>query len=258
MGLCCTTGPGEPVRVTYPPGVGLRYSPASLFFAPIDQGPGSADGGFPDNAGMSTNGIILIGGGGHAKVVFDALRESDAPVIGFVDDSAQCALSGVIERLGPIDGVDREHPVIVAIGDVATRRRVLGQVDGVRVAGPVIHPSAVVSPSASLGDGVFIGPGAIVNADARIDAHAIINSGSIVEHDCRVGRNTHIAPGCVLGGGAVVGDDTLVGLGSRVLPGVKIGSGCVVGAGAVLTESVESSVTVVGVPGRVTGSVAHL
>ena len=204
----------------------------------------------PDNGRMGTSGIILIGGGGHAKVVFDALRDGDAGVRGFVDDSAHCALSGVLEHLGGVAGVDREHPVIVAIGDVATRRRVLGQIEGARVSGPVIHPSAVVSPSALLGDGVFVGPGAIINADARIEAHAIVNSGAIVEHDCRVGVNTHVAPGCVLGGGAVVGDDTLVGLGARVLPGVKIGAGCVVGAGAVVVESVETGATVVGVPGR--------
>ena len=202
---------------------------------------------------MGTSGIILIGGGGHAKVVFDALRENDAVVSGFVDDSAHCALSGVLEHLGAVGGVDRDQPVIVAIGDVATRRRVLGEISGARMSGPVIHPSAVVSPSALLGDGVFVGPGAIINADARIEAHAIINSGAIVEHDCRIGINTHVAPGCVLGGGAVVGDDTLVGLGSRVLPGVKIGAGCVVGAGAVVIESVEAGVMVVGVPGRERG-----
>ncbi len=206
---------------------------------------------------MTRHGIILVGGGGHAKVVFDALRAADAAVLGFVDDRRDCPLSGQLEHLGPIESLGDGAEVIIAIGDVATRRgvlvRMLERLGGVRVTGPVIHPSAVVSPSAALGEGVLIGPGVIVNADARIESHAIVNSGAIVEHDCRVGENAHVAPGCVLGGGVVVGEDTLVGLGARVLPGVVIGRGCVVGAGAVVVGGVGDGETVVGVPGKVRG-----
>lgn len=200
---------------------------------------------------MTRQGIILIGGGGHAKVVFDTLRAADAVLAGFVDDRRDCALGGQLQYLGLIESLDEDAEVVIAIGDVATRRKVLRRVGAVRVTAPVIHPSAVVSPSAALGEGVLIGAGVIVNADTRIESHAIINSGAIVEHDCRVGVNTHIAPGCVLGGGVVVGGDTLVGLGARVLPGIRIGRGSVVGAGAVVVRDVGDGETVVGVPGRV-------
>lgn len=200
---------------------------------------------------MGSHEIVLIGGGGHAKVVFDACRLLDRVVAGFCDDSPSAALTGSMARLGGIgDAGAHGGAVIVTIGDVATRRRVLGVLgSGVRVCGPIIHPSAVVSPSAEIGEGVFVGPGAIVNADARVGAHAIINSGAIVEHDCRIGENTHIAPGAVLGGGVCVGVDVLVGIGARVLPGVVVGDGGVVGAGAVVLRDVGGGETVVGVVG---------
>jgi len=195
-------------------------------------------------------GITIIGGGGHAKVVLDAMRGVGMFIRGFVDDQSPCALTGTIDHLGSIDTVQEDHRVFLAIGDVHARRRVLGRLGSARIAGPVIHTGAIVSPSASVGEGAFVGAGAIVNAEARIGAHAIVNTGAIVEHDCRVGINTHIAPGCVLGGGVEVGDDALVGLGARVLPGVEIGRGCVIGAGTVVTRDVGAGQTVVGVPGR--------
>lgn len=206
---------------------------------------------------MTRHGIILIGGGGHAKVVFDALRDADAQVVGFVDDHRECALSGQLDHLGSIESLVEDAEVIIAIGDVATRRRVISRIGGVRVTGPVIHRGAIVSPSAQLGEGVLIGPGAIVNADARIESHAIVNTGAVVEHDCTLGVNTHVGPGVVLGGGVVVGDDTLVGLGSRVLPGIQIGDGCVVGGGAVVTRDIGDGETVVGVPAKVMGGVGR-
>jgi len=201
---------------------------------------------------MSARGIILIGGGGHAKVVFDTIRASGMVVMGYCDDNAQSAMSGSLEYLGAIGGASaHDAPVVIAIGDVVTRRRCIGELgSGARVAEPIIHPSAVVSASAELGEGVLVGPGAIVNADARVGSHAIINSGVIVEHDCRVGENAHIAPGTVLGGGVCVGVDVLVGIGARVLPGVEIGDGSIVGAGAVVVKDVGGGAVVVGVPGR--------
>lgn len=202
---------------------------------------------------MGTQGIILIGGGGHAKIVFDACRASDTLVRGFCDDHSPSPLSGSAEHLGKIqDAQSLDAPIIIAIGHVTTRRRVLNtRFSDARITAPVIHSSAIVSPSASIAEGVFVAPGAIVNADARIDAHAIINSGTIIEHDCRVGENTHVAPGTVLGGSVCVGIDTLVGIGARVLPGISIGNGCVIGAGAVVTRDVGNGETVVGVPGCV-------
>jgi sugar O-acyltransferase (sialic acid O-acetyltransferase NeuD family) len=199
---------------------------------------------------MGSKGIILIGGGGHAKVVFDTLCATGADIAGVFDDSPRCPLADVIEHLGPISSSSMNEPGILCVGDLRVRRVVLDQLCSQRFAAPAIHPSAIVSPSASIAEGVFVGPGAIINADARIEGHVIINSGAIIEHDCRIGQNTHVAPGSILGGGVTIGTDSLVGLGARVLPGVRIGAGCIIGSGAVVLQSVKAGDTVVGVPAQ--------
>ncbi|MCW5756083.1 MAG: acetyltransferase [Phycisphaeraceae bacterium] len=193
--------------------------------------------------------ITLIGGGGHAKVVADAARAAGLSIAGFVDDDPRANLPG-LEHLGPISGA--AEPWIVCIGDVATRVRVIGTLVG--MAAKVVHPSAILSPSISIGRGVFIGPAAVVNAEAILEEHAIINSGAIVEHDARMGRASHVAPGAVLCGGVEIGTGCLVGAGAVVLPGVAVGDGAVVGAGAVVRANVPARAVVVGVPARVVGA----
>lgn len=219
-----------------------------------------------DHAGMTTHeteaGLLFVGGGGHALVIAEAAQtlfeQSGLKPVGCLDDDDHPALSsgsGAVPRLGPLSELGRfagEHlNWILAIGSPSVRRSVLNDLPGALTLGSawtVVHPSAVVSPSAQLGRGVFVGPGAIVHARARVRDHAIINSGAIIEHQCEVGENAHVAPGSVLGGEAVVEDDAMVGLGARVLPMRRIGAGAMVGAGAVVLENVDAGATVVGVP----------
>jgi len=211
-----------------------------------------------DNHSMSETHIILIGGGGHAKVVLDAAQCAGIELHGFVDDDPDAPITKQRRCpafVGSIDDVTNRtgcRPML-AVGNLALRARLIEQLGDVDFAMPMVHPSAVVAPSAMVALGVFVGAGAIINADAKVCGHAIINTGAIIEHDVRVGINTHIAPGAVLGGGVHVGDHTLIGIGATVLPGVKIGSGSVVGGGAVVVEDVEDGATVVGVPARVIG-----
>lgn len=205
---------------------------------------------------MQARRLILIGGGGHATVVAEAATLAGFEVAGFLDDRADAAMSHAeSERrcLGPLrdSAAVQDRDWIVAVGDLALREELIAAApggDGARPAAVVIHPSAVVSPSARIGAGVFIGPGAIVNARAEIGAHAIINSGAVVEHDCRIGMNAHIAPRVALGGTSRVGDRALVGIGASVLPGVTIGRGATVGVGAAVVGDVADGATVAGVP----------
>lgn len=193
-------------------------------------------------------------------MVLDVCRAAGLGVVGVVDDNPGCAIaSGVdpVAWLGKIGLGKTDHIVlpdgagwILALGDTRARERLIQRLDESRAAGPVIHPGAVVSPHALLGDGVVVMPGAVVNRDARVGAHAIINTRAVVEHDCLLGVNTHIAPGAVLGGGVAVGDGTLVGIQASVLPGVRIGRGCVVGAGAVVVRDAADGSVVAGVPAR--------
>ncbi len=198
-------------------------------------------------------GLALLGGGGHALVVADAAAALRVRLAGFYDDDPQAPASRDFAHLGTLaDAVARAPSAwIIAIGNLEVRA---GVIETMRTheqgAAAVIHPAAVVAPSAVIGRGVFIGPGAIVNARAEIGEHAIVNSGAVIEHECVVGINAHIGPGAAIGGGVHVGANTLVGIGSTVLPGLRIGSASLVGAGAAVIENVSDSQRVAGVPAR--------
>lgn len=205
--------------------------------------------------------VLIIGGGGHARVVADAAEAAGMRIAGFLDDNREAQLAAQSPRYtwqGGLPGSDRgvmpDGGWIVGLGDVVKQRRrvlsVLSESGAEALPVNVVHPRAFVSESAVMGLGVFVGPCAVVHACAAVEHHAIINTGAIVEHDCHIGENTHIGPGAVLGGNVSVGSDCLVGLGSRVLPGVRIGRGSVIGAGAVITRDVLEYKVVMGVPGR--------
>lgn len=190
--------------------------------------------------------ITLVGGGGHARVVADAARAAGIAIAGFVDDNPGASVPG----LGHLGAVDRagEHWHL-CIGDVATRVRVLGVLQGSSAS--IVHPMSSVSIDAAIGAGVVVGPGAVVNAGTAIDEHAISNTAAVVEHDARIGRASHVAPGAIVCGAAVVGAGCLIGANATLLPGVQVGDGAIVGAGALVRGSVPGRAVAVGVPAQV-------
>lgn len=204
---------------------------------------------------MPTERLVLIGGGGHAKVVLDAYRlgHLDVHIEVRDDDPAkegESFLGLVIET--PIGALDALRcNCHVAIGDNATRRRLA---EALERAGStlqsVVHPRAIVAADASLGAGAFVAAGAAVAPDARIGRSAIVNHLAIVDHDCVVGDWCHIAPGAVLGGGVSVGAECFIGSGAVVLPGLHIGAGALIGAGAVVTRDVAAGAKVLGIPAK--------
>jgi len=116
---------------------------------------------------------------------------------------------------------------------------------------PFVHPSAVISKSASLGEGVTVMAGVLINANSQIGNNVIINTGAIVEHDCIVGDHIHVATGARLAGTVTVGTGSHIGAGAIVLEGRSIGSNSIVGAGAVVVRDVPDEVVVMGVPARI-------
>ena len=200
--------------------------------------------------------ILIIGGGGHARVVADILRAMDSmEPLGYVTGDHPPGTPGPLGLpvLGGDDSVAAipHDGLVVAVGDNEIRQRLFERfaAQGETLVSAV-HPSAILAPDVVLGRGCMVCPGAIVNTGSRIGDDVILNTGCVVDHDCRVGDHTHVAPGAKLAGAVEVGSGALVGLGAAVLPGVILGDGAVAGAGAVVLSDVVPGMTVVGIPAR--------
>jgi len=203
--------------------------------------------------------IVVVGGGGHAKVVIEILLAAGKPVAGFTDPSlpAGSRFAG-IPCLGP-DGALRElrsagvEAAIIALGDNALRARLVQEVRalGFELAN-AIHPGASVSATAALGAGVAVMAGAVVNAATALGDGCIVNTGATVDHDNRIGRFVHIAPGAHLAGYVTVEDGALIGVGATVGRGraLTVGRGAVIGIGSVVIGDVAPSAVVAGNPAR--------
>lgn len=199
--------------------------------------------------------VLVIGAGGHAKVVIEALQAAGFAPGGLIDAEATPRTVLGVAVLGDdaaLAGLRAEFgAAVVALGDNRARERVGAALRGLGYAlPPVVHPAAFVSPSATVGEGAVVMARAVVGTLARVGALAIVNTGAIVEHDCGIGAAAHVAPGVTLAGSVTVGARALVGAGSVVRPGVSIGADAVVGAGAAVVGDVPAGACWAGVPAR--------
>lgn len=199
---------------------------------------------------MMSEQVMILGASGHGKVVAEVVEAAGDTVVGFLDDDSEKKLCGGHPVLGPIvdAGKYKACRFIIAIGNNALREKIARSMKLPWYT--AIHPTAVVSPSAVLGEGTVIMPRAVINAEAKVGCHCIINTGAIVEHENRIGDYVHISPGAALGGGVSVGRETHIGIGACVRNHIAICGGCTVGAGAVVVENLEEAGVYVGVPAR--------
>lgn len=206
--------------------------------------------------------VVGFGAGGNAKVVIEILRQSSIYHLhGFLDPDRSLwgvNVLGVVvlgdDTLVPeliSEGVGSFFIGIGAVSSLEPRRRLydLACSYGLRAVN-AIHPTAVLSESATFGSGFTAMANSVVNAQATLGKNVVINTGAIVEHDCIVGNHVHISPRATLLGAVKVGDGTMIGAGAVIRQGVKVGSNSIIGAGAVVVKDVQDGEVVVGIPAR--------
>ena len=196
--------------------------------------------------------VVIIGAGGHARVIADIVRCRGDRLMGFLDDGVEAQQVDGIPVLGCVNSYVN-HPeaeFIIGIGNAAVRRKIAGQLEGVKWY-TAIHPAAVVSEmNVRIGDGCAVMANAVINPGAVIGEHCIINTAAVVEHDNRIGEFAHIAVGAKLAGTVSVGADTWVGIGAVVSNNLEICGDCMSGACAVVVRSITEPGTYAGVPAR--------
>lgn len=200
--------------------------------------------------------LIILGAGGHGRVVADCAAAAGWNNIRLLDDRfPNLVMAGPWPVVGRIDEwrgrIGPGVSFIVGLGDNLLRERWCRNIlaAGGRLA-RVIHPRAAVSPHAQVQDGTVCMPNCVVNIGASVGLACIVNSGAVVEHDCVLGDAVHVCPGAVLAGGVVIGGGTTIGAGASVVPQVRIGRGVTIGAGAAVLRDVPDDCTAVGVPAR--------
>jgi sugar O-acyltransferase (sialic acid O-acetyltransferase NeuD family) len=204
--------------------------------------------------------VVIIGAGGHTKVLIDTLRRQSAEIIGVTDVDPKKIGSSIlgVPILGDdtiIDNYQRESIFLVnglgMVDNTNLRKQVF---ESFKRRGysftSVIHDSAVIASGVKLCEGVQILAGAVIQAACIVGSNSIINTRASLDHDTQVGSHVHIAPGVTISGGVKIDDGTLVGAGATVIQGVTIGSSCLIAAGSVVINDVPNNTKVIGVPAR--------
>lgn len=204
--------------------------------------------------------VLILGAGGHAKVLIEALLQSGATLAGITDPDPDLAGKKLLEV--PVLGGDEvvgdfpqtEILLVNGLGSIGVPTARKGLFERFRAMGyrfaTVIHPSAIIASDVELGEGVQVMAGAVIQPGCRVGCNTIINTRASVDHDCRIGNNVHIGPGATLSGGVSIDDDTHIGTGATIIQGIEIGSQSVVAAGSVVVKNVDNRTAVMGVPAR--------
>ncbi len=204
--------------------------------------------------------FVLIGAGGHAKVLLDLIELIGGKVLFVTDRNSRWhghqigstqirGFDDLIYDLNPANV--RLINAVGSIGPPVSRRAVYQRFsEQGYIFQTLIHPSAVVSSAAQIEAGAQIMAGAVVQTGSRVHANALVNTRASVDHDCVIGPHAHVGPGVTLSGDVHVGETAHVGTGATVIQGIRIGREAMIGAGAVVIRNVAENQCVVGVPAK--------
>ncbi len=195
--------------------------------------------------------VIIMGAGGHAKVVADIVLRSGDNLIGFLDDNDEKQGTVVYKDyrvIGKIcDSADyTDKHFIVAVGDNKTRVSIVNNNDLMWYT--AIHPNAVIADTVKIGKGTVVMAGAVVNPDTVIGKHCIINTSCSIDHDNKLGNFVHVSPGAHLAGTVNVGDYSWICTGASVINNITVASDVTIGAGATVLADITESGVYVGTP----------
>lgn len=205
--------------------------------------------------------IVLVGGGGHCKVIISILKKLDTfEIIGISDcpDNMGKAILDIQIKYKDDDltklrlqNIEYAFISLGSVGKPIDRIRLFEMIKKIGFIVPVlISPESVIDKNIEIGEGTVVMPGVIINTGSKIGKNCIINSGSIVDHDCILGNYVHIAPGATLSGSVIIGNRTHIGTGVSVIQNISIGEDVIVGAGAVVVNNIINNQKVFGVPAR--------
>lgn len=203
--------------------------------------------------------ILIIGNGGHSKVVKDIiLSNKQYEIVGYLDDKymeitfVNGIYFGPISAIGEMMNKFQKVNVVIAVGNNKMRNLIFGKLNLYDCYfATLIHKTAVVSPTAKIGNGTVVMPYAVINADTIVGEHVIINTGAVIEHDNQIGRFAHVSPHSTLAGSVSIEEGVHVGVAATLIPGVHVGEWATIGAGAVVINDIPLECTVVGIPARV-------
>ena len=202
--------------------------------------------------------FVLLGGGGHARVVLETLRRLGHQVVGYAAPAptgthiAVPYLGTDDETLERLDAAGVKGALGIGMPRVDARRlQLLTAYEAAGVAfPPLVAPGATVHAGVALGAASVVLDGAVVVTGAALGRACIVNTNASVDHDCRLGENVHVAPGAIVCGGVSIGSHCLVGAGATLVPGIDVCTGVLIGAGAVVVRDVTEPGTYVGTPAR--------
>lgn len=192
--------------------------------------------------------LVIIGAGGHGKVVADIAVKNGYEKIVFFDDDEnikECAGFPVIGKSN--EAINLDDDKIVAIGNAKIRERIQEKLNNVIT---LIHPDASISRRVTIGTGTVVMAGVVINSDTSIGKGCIINTGASVDHDCRVGDYSHVSVGAHVSGTCEIGEGTWIGAGAVISNNVIIFNNCIIGAGAVVIKDISTQGTYIGVPAK--------